>query len=372
MENMHTIDHAKEMELKLLARVLGDKVYENQPKWGEDAAANNDVTDKEAELTDDEEGDSEANESDDKNKNLSTFERYLMKRDKRQKDIKKAKKLQATGGKERSALEEDIPEELKNDPFFKEELKQRTMEKQKRDAELRKEQDMELAKQEEERIQREKDLALLMLDDEDAAPRHFDMRELVKTAKEDASIGGKKKKLSRWKLAKLTAKAKRLAREGVHLPTSETEPTISSAAVAAPVTAKTVVEDDRFSAIFKDHRANLDPSHPEFTKNRTPFMDSLIKEVQDKSVSAGKRPAKDTLGNESKKAKKQDNMVIEDKKPVEDGHDGQKKKTKKQDKDVGAGKRSAQDSGCKTAKKQAFTLRAGKKPTQNKETKEVK
>lgn len=153
MDNMHTIDHAKEVELNLLARVLGDKVYENQPKWGEDQDLAGDVTHKEAELTDEE--DSEGNESDDKNEDLSTFERYLLKRDERQKEIKKAKKLQGTGGRDKNDLDEDIPDELKNDPFFKAEFEQRKKEKLKREAEHRQENDRELAKQEEERMRRE-------------------------------------------------------------------------------------------------------------------------------------------------------------------------------------------------------------------------
>ncbi|XP_047736770.1 pre-rRNA-processing protein ESF1 [Hyalella azteca] len=210
MANLHTYDPVKEAERQLLQKALGDEAA--------DAMDSKDDThmEMEVEFSSDEESDEE--KADKKSKstdNLTPFEKYLKKRDDKQKQKKKAKKEAITGKKLIIDKEdEDIPDDLKNDPFFREELALRRKERLKLMKEHRDEQDAEMAQEELAKEEREKEMALLMLDDDGSVSRGVDMRELVQQAKQDA---GGKKKLSRWKLSKLKIKEKRLAKQGVVL-----------------------------------------------------------------------------------------------------------------------------------------------------------
>ena len=82
----------------------------------------------------------------------------------------------------------------------------------------------------------QKDLALLMMDDDAAAGKlsHFDSRDALKQKSTDGSEG--KKKLSRWKLSKLKAKEKRLAKQGVvisNYDTLDTKPALPTLGITA-------------------------------------------------------------------------------------------------------------------------------------------
>ncbi|KAF2352809.1 NUC153 [Trinorchestia longiramus] len=290
MANIHTFDRSKEHERELYARAFGDDAADVMMKESGEGKSDDDThMEMEVELDSDEE---------DKNKqksteNLTSHEKYLIKRDEKQKQRKKAKKEAVLGKKVVIEKEDaDIPDELKNDPLFKEDLRLRRKEQLKLMKEQRDAQDSAMAQEELSKAEREKEMALLMLDDDDSTPRGVDMREVVKEAKMEASS---KKRLSRWKLSKLKIKEKRLAKQGVVLDdVGKESSTLHSKDTA--LSAAAVVKDDRFAGIFENWRANLDPSHPEFSKHHTPFMDDLVQQIQVKART-GKKTKKNRIGN---------------------------------------------------------------------------
>ena len=93
--------------------------------------------------------------SDDDTEGLLPFEKYLLKRRKRQKEYRKSKKQHDSTSEKRYENDEDIPDDLKNDPFFKAELDIRKREMKERAAEERSKQDKAMADEEVARIKRE-------------------------------------------------------------------------------------------------------------------------------------------------------------------------------------------------------------------------
>ena len=92
----------------------------------------------------------------DENDGLTPFEKYLVKRKNKQKERVKAKKEAAGVGKKREKDDDwDIPDDVKSDPFFKEELGLRRKEKLRLATEKRREKDEAMAADETEKQQRE-------------------------------------------------------------------------------------------------------------------------------------------------------------------------------------------------------------------------
>ena len=130
--NLDTLDHFKEKEKRLLQQSM-----ESDEEEGMESSL------------------SEASEEEEDGSKLDPFERYLEKRKKRQKEYRKAKKEKEMGSKKKKEKDWDVPDDLKNDPFFKEELEIRRKEKLKEEQMERKKKDEEFAKQELEKRQRE-------------------------------------------------------------------------------------------------------------------------------------------------------------------------------------------------------------------------
>lgn len=114
-------------------------------------------THKEEALTSDDEDESEDEQQAQAGDGLTPFEKYLVKRKNKEKERKRAKKERAgvVDKKERDDDDWDVPDEIKNDPFFKEELAIRKKEKIRIATEKREEEDKALAQMEREKEERE-------------------------------------------------------------------------------------------------------------------------------------------------------------------------------------------------------------------------
>ncbi|XP_076069362.1 ESF1 homolog [Oratosquilla oratoria] len=189
---------------------------------------------------------------------LTPFEQYLEKRKKKRKERIKMKKQKERTEKELSdgSGEEDnndddddqhyeqtfsddeIPEDLKNDPFFAKKSEPKKKKKKvssKNNADEKEDND---------------GLELLTMDAEEDDKKHFNMRDIIK---QNSKVGKKKK----WKK---------------NVPNTKEKVEMDDFQVNT--------KDARFSALMTSGEFNIDPSHPSF--KRTKAIDKVIQEVQKK------------------------------------------------------------------------------------------
>ncbi|KAK8731496.1 hypothetical protein OTU49_007637, partial [Cherax quadricarinatus] len=191
-----------------------------------------------------------------KTEQLNPFEQYLEKRKKKRKNREQRKKgkneVKDTSSEEENESngisDDELPEDvgdLYTDPFFAEELKK--MDGSKNTKKIKKKQaNVEVCESNE-----QKDLQLLLMDEDDEAKKHFSMREIIEEHKE-------KKKRRKNKAQKKQQK----------------QATVDDFQVN--------VTDPRFAPLLTSGEYNIDPSHPQF--KRTKAMDNLISEVQRKRM----------------------------------------------------------------------------------------
>ncbi|XP_068216075.1 uncharacterized protein [Palaemon carinicauda] len=204
--------------------------------------------------TEGKEDEGEDEEESESENDLNPFERYLEK--KKNKKLKKLEAKKVAIGEKEEYSDDELPEgmeDIRNDPFFAEELEE-SPKKDKKDKKKKKKKMQKEVQSDNEEAQ--KDLELLLMDEDQEEKRHFNMRDIVEEHK------GKSKK-------KLKKNAKKKMAEKLEGKDSNND-------------FKVDTTDSRFSSLFTSGDFNIDPSHPQF--KRTKAIDELINNVQKKRM----------------------------------------------------------------------------------------
>lgn len=183
--------------------------------------------------------------------NETTIEKYVRKQRERKMKRKMAR-AQKEGGEAGSGAEEEVKqmmgadsddEDPFNDPFFQNGNKESTKSQSKKSKKARK---LEEEKLEKEKANERANLELLMVDDEDAQVRHFNMDEIIKAEKSKKK--NKKKSKDEVKVVEDDFKIN--------------------------------TEDPRFANLYESHEFAIDPTNPKFKP--TAGMKALLEEGRKK------------------------------------------------------------------------------------------
>ncbi|XP_037800042.1 ESF1 homolog isoform X2 [Penaeus monodon] len=187
---------------------------------------------------------------------LNPFEKYLEKRKAKKKEKEqKKKRVKNTESDDTDESDyDDVPEDvnLKSDPYFAEEIKKMKGEKKQKNSSKSKKSSVEETEGES-----KGDLELLLMDEDDAEKKHFNMRDIIEDNKEK-----KKRRMSKNKKKLEKMKEKEI----------EKQKAVDDFEINAA--------DSRFSQLFSSGDYNIDPSHSQF--KRTKAMDTLISNIQQK------------------------------------------------------------------------------------------
>ncbi|XP_063607118.1 ESF1 homolog [Penaeus indicus] len=188
---------------------------------------------------------------------LNPFEKYLEKRKakKKEREQKKKQVKNTENGDSEESDYDDVPEgvDLNSNPYFAEEIKKMKGEKKQKNSSKSKKSSMEETEVE----SKQGDLELLLMDEDDAEKKHFNMRDIIEDNKEKKKrrMSKNKKKLEKMKEKEIE---KQKAVDDFEINTG----------------------DSRFSQLFSSGDYNIDPSHSQF--KRTKAMDTLISNIQQK------------------------------------------------------------------------------------------
>ena len=202
---------------------------------------------------------------------MTPWEQYLHKR----KEKKKAKRLMKTQNKTGGGLAEedgvnsdynddDVPDDLRNDPFFRHSDDDDEQQQQQKTTAKKKQKKIKEKKDDD----RSGDLPLLVMDADDDDKKHFDYKDIVKADT-----------MSKKKLKKLKKKQDKEEEEEA---SKEDDFQVN-------------LQDDRFGAVFESADFNVDPSHPNFKKTKS--MQAIVDEKQ-KRITSGKRKMNANKGGE--------------------------------------------------------------------------
>ncbi|XP_047502527.1 ESF1 homolog isoform X2 [Penaeus chinensis] len=186
------------------------------------------------------------------------FEKYLEKRKAKKKEREQKKKhVKSTeNGDSDESDYDDVPEgvDLNSDPYFAEEINKMKGEKKQKNSSKNKKSSIEETEGES-----KGDLELLLMDEDDAENKHFNMRDIIEDNKEK-----KKRRMSKNKKKLEKMKEKEMEK------------------LKAVDDFEINAGDSRFSQLFSSGEYNIDPSHSQF--KRTKAMDTLISNIQQKRV----------------------------------------------------------------------------------------
>ncbi|ROT67777.1 putative ESF1-like [Penaeus vannamei] len=215
---------------------------------------------------------------------LNPFEKYLEKRKakKKQKEQKK-KHIKNTENEDTDESDyDDVPEgiDLHNDPYFAEEINKMKGEKKQKNLSKSKKSSTE----ETEGESKQGDLELLLMDEDDAEKKHFNMRDIIEDnkVKKKRRMSKNKKKIEKMKEKEIE---KQNAVDDFEINTS----------------------DSRFSQLFSSGDYNIDPSHSQF--KRTKAMDTLITNIQQKRAAETYENVPDSKRSKADFKKKKDHEL---------------------------------------------------------------
>ncbi|XP_061383763.1 ESF1 homolog [Danaus plexippus] len=173
-------------------------------------------------------------------KNLTPFEKMMLKRKEKKKERKMKNKQSVEGNISRAESDSDIPSDVDmNDPYFAEEFNKaefRKKSKNKKQTEVTEDSD---------EGKRNAELELLL--EEDDGKQHFSLKKI----QEAENITNKSKRKRKLK--------EKMKQQKATVPDFEIN-----------------VDDNRFSALYESHHYNIDPTDPNFKKTKN--MEKLIKE----------------------------------------------------------------------------------------------
>lgn len=215
---------------------------------------------------------------------LNPFEKYLEKRKakKKQKEQKK-KHIKNTENEDTDESDyDDVPEgiDLHNDPYFAEEINKMKGEKKQKNLSKSK----KSCTEETEGESKQGDLELLLMDEDDAEKKHFNMRDIIEDnkVKKKRRMSKNKKKIEKMKEKEIE---KQNAVDDFEINTS----------------------DSRFSQLFSSGDYNIDPSHSQF--KRTKAMDTLITNIQQKRAAETYENVPDSKRSKADFKKKKDHEL---------------------------------------------------------------